>query len=347
MSLAQLSDDQLRTTLCCLADTDRARLIELVDHLGEVDARQLHLRWGFRSLWDYCGRELRLKDGVAHLRFCLARLVRTKPQLRILLVEGRLGACAACLLADFVGEADFDDLVQRAIGLSKRELQELLEQRRPRVTAGRDVIRRVAAKVDPKTATLVYPQVVDEAAVSPATLASLVPMALALPQAAPQAASIKTHRISFNATAEVVEQLRRLQDLLGVSEVGDVVAKACQLLLDKKAPERRAARRIQRATKSQSAAKPRREPSTRHPRRPSARDADDIKLRDQECCSFVARDGTRCMARRHLQIDHVEPWAVGGATTSTNLRTLCRGHNLLFARDSFGNKVPGPRASTG
>ncbi len=61
-----------------------------------------------------------------------------------------------------------------------------------------------------------------------------------------------------------------------------------------------------------------------------------VFLRDGQQCSYVAPDGRRCRARRSLELDHVEPWAVGGEGTIENLRLRCRAHNQRYARQYFG-----------
>src|SRR6478609_4473459 len=58
--------------------------------------------------------------------------------------------------------------------------------------------------------------------------------------------------------------------------------------------------------------------------------------RDGRQCSYVAPDGRRCSARRCLELDHVDPWAVGGESTIENLRLRCRAHNQHYARQYFG-----------
>jgi hypothetical protein len=70
----------------------------------------------------------------------------------------------------------------------------------------------------------------------------------------------------------------------------------------------------------------------------SAAVARQVYERDEGRCAFVSADGRRCSARRRLQIDHVEPHAVGGGDTPENLRLLCQSHNLLMARRYFGGK---------
>jgi 5-methylcytosine-specific restriction endonuclease McrA len=61
-----------------------------------------------------------------------------------------------------------------------------------------------------------------------------------------------------------------------------------------------------------------------------------IYLRDDGQCTFVAQDGKRCGARGLIEIDHIDPFAVGGVTDTHNLRLRCRAHNQQHARKYFG-----------
>ena len=50
--------------------------------------------------------------------------------------------------------------------------------------------------------------------------------------------------------------------------------------------------------------------------------------RDGGQCSYVHHETKRRCASRHLlQIDHIQPFALGGRTEKENLRLLCAGHN--------------------
>jgi hypothetical protein len=70
-------------------------------------------------------------------------------------------------------------------------------------------------------------------------------------------------------------------------------------------------------------------------------------------CEWAFESGERCDCRRRLEYDHVVPRALGGASTSDNVRLTCKGHNLLAARRVFGDAVidryarPGRRARSG
>ena len=42
--------------------------------------------------------------------------------------------------------------------------------------------------------------------------------------------------------------------------------------------------------------------------------------------------------RRNLQIDHIQPFALGGGAEKENLRALCGKHNRYAAQKDFGQK---------
>jgi len=84
-----------------------------------------------------------------------------------------------------------------------------------------------------------------------------------------------------------------------------------------------------------TANRPRSEPRSRHiPANTRAAVFD----RDAHRCSYVAADGTRCNATRNLEIDHVEPFALGGSHEAENLRVLCAAHNRRAAERVFGTR---------
>lgn len=56
-------------------------------------------------------------------------------------------------------------------------------------------------------------------------------------------------------------------------------------------------------------------------------------------CEFIdPRTGHRCESRSLLQIDHIVPVSLGGTSDSSNLRVLCRTHNLAAAETILGKE---------
>jgi hypothetical protein len=66
-----------------------------------------------------------------------------------------------------------------------------------------------------------------------------------------------------------------------------------------------------------------------------------IFQRAQGQCEFVeSTTQRRCSCRSFLQVDHITPLALGGTSTSENLRVLCQAHNIHAAVQVFGtNKM--------
>ncbi len=69
----------------------------------------------------------------------------------------------------------------------------------------------------------------------------------------------------------------------------------------------------------------------------------EVWRRDQGCCSYVDRhSGRRCGSRYRLEIDHIVPFALGGATELLNLRLRCKAHHRLRHAQRHPNAGSGP-----
>jgi hypothetical protein len=61
--------------------------------------------------------------------------------------------------------------------------------------------------------------------------------------------------------------------------------------------------------------------------------------RAQLQCEYVGASGKRCDEKRHLQFEHIAPFAKGGKNGVTNIKYFCRGHNQLTAMEVFGQQT--------
>ena len=118
------------------------------------------------------------------------------------------------------------------------------------------------------------------------------------------------------------------------------------------APEEKQKRHNKRAQRARSKGKPKAgvqaetvgngsqardgEPALVHTRHIPSAVKDHVRMRDQYRCAYVGGDGVRCGSTRHLQFDHVVPFAKGGGHEPENLRLLCAAHNRLEAAGVFG-----------
>jgi hypothetical protein len=61
--------------------------------------------------------------------------------------------------------------------------------------------------------------------------------------------------------------------------------------------------------------------------------------RDRGRCVWPVDGGGVCGSTRKLQLDHVDGWALGAATTVDGCRILCAVHNDLHARELYGHAL--------
>lgn len=314
--LTHLGDDVLLRGLAALVAQDRTTTANLLAHMAEVDARRLYAPAGYSSMHAYCVGRLGLSDDAAWKRLQVAKKARGFPQIYIALEEGQVHLTGLNLLAPHLTPDNVDTLLAAAAGLRKSEIELLVARRFPQMEALR----------------------LDEgiSALAPAQVAS--PMVAATPargpaparvEPRPRVAPITEQRFSLQVTIERAthDKLRRAQELLGRSDVPDVLDRALDVLLGQL--ERRKFAKTRKG-------RPRR-PSTRVRTIP-AQVRRSVAQRDGERCAFVGDDGHRCAERRFLEFDHVIPIACGGATNVQQVRLLCRTHNQSEAERVFGKE---------
>ena len=90
LNICHLSDHQLLASARELARQERYLNIQIIDHLKEIEARGLHLRRGFSSLFEYAVRELGFSEGAAHYQIQAKKLCAAYPEVKQQLEEGVL-----------------------------------------------------------------------------------------------------------------------------------------------------------------------------------------------------------------------------------------------------------------
>ncbi|HAZ11176.1 MAG: hypothetical protein A2X86_08610 [Bdellovibrionales bacterium GWA2_49_15] len=61
-----------------------------------------------------------------------------------------------------------------------------------------------------------------------------------------------------------------------------------------------------------------------------------VMTRANHQCEFRDKNAKRCGERRHLQFDHIKPFALGGDRSEKNLQLLCPAHNQRRMIKTFG-----------
>lgn len=299
-----------------IADGARTEAL-IVAHMGEVDARRLHARAGYHSLFEYCVNALGLSEFEAIFRISAARTVRNFPLAFELLERGEVHLSALHLLRHYLTPENHVELLNEARLKSKRQIEAIIAARFPRAD--------VAASVRPSS-----------------TVEPLAP---------------ERFRLELTVDAGFKEKLERIRDRLShaipsmdLVAVLDRALDALEARLNKGRfgkPVERSEERPQPDVDPKVAAGDEEVASGTPPEQAERGVRSHIPWevsravaeRDEHKCTFVSPEGRRCGSRGFLQIHHDIAWARGGADTIDNLRLLCAEHNLLLAAQEFGEDV--------
>ncbi len=364
--LRTLSDAELVESLRALEAQQRGTMAAIVGHLIEIEERRLHLRLGYSSLFDYCQRALGLSEDEAYRRMTVARLASKWPAIVDGLADGSLHLSGVALLKSHLRVDNCGELLEMARGASRRQLERRLAARFPQsdsaeflraqkvkplsaerialqLTIGEATRVRLERALDLMShvnpsrsleavldrALEVLVQDLERSKLAKTKLAKLERPKLAEPRPA-KAAKLKASATNANvpsAQRDGAPSLARAG--AGYSAQRDGAPSLARA---------GAGRSIERAANPGAT-------RTRAIPRPIRRQ---VFERDGTRCSFVAENGERCGCRTRLELDHIEPWAVGGPSDPANLRVLCRAHNRLAAEEWFGKeRIQGAKIAGG
>jgi hypothetical protein len=127
-------------------------------------------------------------------------------------------------------------------------------------------------------------------------------------------------RLITDLPAQTRAKLERLKELLGTTNSAEVLDEAFTALLAKLEP-------AQAETPRETAAKSLPNKLRRY-----------VIQRAQTCEYVDPVTGNRCNSTHNLQVDHIIPKAQGGTNVLSNLRCLCRQHNMHAAELAFGRE---------
>jgi hypothetical protein len=375
--LTNVSDRELVTRVEALCAEGNRLLARLIEHLIELDERRVHLKRACPSLFEFCVRRLGMSEGAAFRRVTAARLVSKFPSLLGRIERGELHLSSLVLLRDYVTAANVDELADAVSRRSKREVEELLAHRAPRPDVPGRLRKLPGARTMRTGAPAAAREELSPGKVGAGLFAAGSAVTTA-PEGPPPAAAASAsggpasagaagdapplttegraaasspvhreararveprsearHRLQLTISTTAREKLERARELMrhrnpsGDLEV--LFEHALDALLDKLERERLA----KTSRPAQAPRSPRCEPAAgvkRSTRR-------EVFARDGERCTYVSEEGRRCSSRACLELDHIESRALGGSNEASNLRVMCRPHNMLHAENVFGREL--------
>jgi hypothetical protein len=313
---------------------EKSRIAEGIALIAVIDHRKDYLGAGYASMFSYCTGRLHMSEDKAVRRIEVARLALRVPEVLDCLADGRLSVTTACVLVPHLTMETAVELLAVAAYRSRQEIVQILAERsRPVVS---------------ETLTLDGPdQVEDSSNLSAPVRMNSRGDECASQESEPKAAShtpghangSRRGQVRRSATGgfevrlaitdEELNDLRQAQALLGHAvpsgDLAEVYARAMKHYLAHLEKKRLGVKPASAAAAPHVRGRGIPKPLRRF-----------VSERDGGRYAFVSADGHRCESTRQLEIDHIQPIALGGETKPENLRLLCRPHNQYEAERVLG-----------
>ena len=111
---------------------EKRNVVIVIAHIAEISRRKAELECGYRNIFDYCTRRLRLSEGSVARRLQVANVSRRFSQLLIALADNHISLTVAGLLAPHLQEDNVEKLLSDCAGMSTRDVEEYLVALRPK-----------------------------------------------------------------------------------------------------------------------------------------------------------------------------------------------------------------------
>lgn len=297
-----------------LARAEREASADLLACLAEVERQKVYADMAYPNMFEYCVGALCLSEGAAGRRLGAMRTAQRHPVAYSYLRAGELSVSVLCRLEPYVTKENAEVILSRAAGLRRKAFEDLVAE----LSTSKDRIAREDARVAEASAAPTLPLLQEP------TPSDALAEARRVPDRIVATGREKRVRISFEANDGLRGKLERVSCIFAHRVPDGRLEALIELLVDA-ALER--FENIGRLRPRRAASKTRRVPAWI--RRI-------VWSRDEGRCSYRSPGGARCESKRFLQYDHIVPWALGGRSDdASNIRLLCRAHNLRLGRKAF------------
>jgi hypothetical protein len=314
--------DTARAVSSRLADLLRREHLAMADFLvalADFDQQKGWRDLGFAGLFPYLHRELGLSKAAAFYRKTAAELVQRFPEVVEPLRAGELCITSVVELAKVLTPENRAEVLPRFLRCSKQEAKAVAAELAPEPSPPRRAVvtplpALPAAQAAPSvetTSQMVHPDEPLRPDAAPA------PAAPPRPEAVPLTADLR--RLHVTVSKGFLAKVEAARSALSHSHPGasmeEVLEAGLDLILARETRKRTLVARPRPAPPvAATPANPRHVPA--HVRRA-------VYKRDAGRCSWPLDAGGACGSTLRLQLDHVVPVALGGASTVENLRVTC------------------------
>ena len=146
-SLRSFSDSQLITGSKIARAQEHSGLLAMIGFIAEIDRRQLFLRRGYSSLYEYCVRELGYSESQAMRRITAARCIVKYPDVFELLKSNEINLGTIARVSKIMTPQNCGDVLNSIRRKSLREVEAIVAEHEPVASFPPDRVRAIVAKV--------------------------------------------------------------------------------------------------------------------------------------------------------------------------------------------------------
>lgn len=341
--------------------------------LADFDRKRLWVELGYSSLFYFLHRELGLSAGAAQYRKTAAEFIPRFPEVVEPLRVGRLCITSIVELARVMTPENRAEVLPRFFHASKQQAKAVAAEIAPRESAPhRAVVTAFAPALAPRQSfhpvetprTLarvsapalalsqsLRPGETPQAQASASAPQREVPAPEPAPRTTSEPLTAELRRLHVTVSKRFLEKLEVARDALSHSHPGAdaeaILEAGLDLLIERHAKRKGIVAKPRKASsplariagegKGEGGCVRTTPPSAKESRHIPAHVQREVWIRDGGRCQWPVADGEVCGSTRRIQFDHIVPRARGGASTAANLRLTCQFHNLLAARQAFGD----------
>jgi hypothetical protein len=300
---------------------------------------------GYTSLFYFLHRALKLSAGAAYHRKTAAELLQRCPEVIEPLRDGRLCLSSVVELSKVMTLENAAEVLPRFFHASKQEARAVAAELAPRdVLPARVVVTavpptRAAVSAPPSNSPaldLRQPLRLGETGPS-APVASTPRLAAPPAPSTVEPLTADLRRLHITVSKRFTQKLDAARDALSHSHPGADVETILEAGLDLLLA--RAAKRKGLVKRPRLAAVPAAAVECANPRHVPAAVRREVFLRDEGKCQWPLADRGICGSTHRVELDHIVPVGRGGRSTASQMRTLCKFHNDLAAREVYGDEL--------
>ena len=352
MNLKSLTNAQLNDLLQNLAKSERKLTHEILLHINEVESRRLFAQYGFGSTLDYLVKECHYSESSAYRRIQAARLLKIVPEVSTKIEEGKINLTQLSKVQSLIQQQEKQtrekvtletkqDLLQKIENQNSFHTEKLIAKELNIIIQDRDVV-----KVQQDESVYVSLKLSKEQNEKIKEVKSLMSHINPNPTFAEVFEYLADFYVAKKKGLKKIQTQTQTQTAIEVQSNTEVRSSHLQ-------GRSLGGNSVQSNQKKTIKNKIQRNPITGHviikgenakQHRSAVFQRAHIPSSIKNAVKYFAnhqrefiddKTGRRCLSKHQLEIDHKIPKTKGGGDCMTNLRVLCKQHNLQSFQNWF------------